>query len=217
MVTAASKHRSYEQLQEQALHRLLTFEDLALLPDDGNRYEIIGGKLIVSPSPNTRHQRVAFELTGALYAFLKGTGFGYGFSAPMDVRLSPSDVVQPDRFVVLRQHQEIIQESAIVGAPDLVIEILSPSSIENDFLRKSRLYERSGVREYWIVNPDGETVSVQTLEGDRYVLAGEYSRGDTLCSAVLEGFELDVSAIFPELIDASAQPVAKESQAANDE
>ncbi len=103
---------------------------------------------------------------------------------------------------------------AIAGAPDLVIEILSPSSIETDFLRKSKLYERSGVREYWIVNPEGETVSVQSLDGDRFVIAGEYRREDTLHSSVLEGFELELASIFPKTVD--APNLEKETQPTND-
>lgn len=214
MVTATNYPSSSEELLELALQRRLTAKDLAALPDDGNRYEIIGGQLFVSPSPNSRHQRVSFELAGVLYAFLKETSTGFGFAAPMDVRLSPNDVVQPDLFVVLRHHSEIIEGPAIAGAPDLVIEILSPSSIETDFLRKSKLYERSGVREYWIVNPEGETVSVQSLDGDRFVIAGEYRREDTLHSSVLEGFELELASIFPKAVD--APNLEKETQPTND-
>lgn len=209
MVTASKHPTTFEDMRDVSLQRPLTAEDLQALPDDGNRYEIIGGQLLVSPSPNSLHQKVSFELSGALYVFLKQTGMGQGFSAPADVYLSSNDVVQPDLFVVLRERAEIIRDRGIMGAPDLVIEILSPSSIETDFLRKSRLYERSGVREYWIVNPESETVSVQTLDDDRFVLAGEFGRNDTLPSEVLAGFELDLSTIFPAQSAEATETTAK--------
>lgn len=217
MVTATKNPNSCEDVRELALRRFLTADDLASLPDDGNRYEIIGGQLLLSPSPNSRHQKVSFKLTGALDTYLTNSQSGEGFSAPMDVRLSPDDVVQPDLLVVLRGRAEIVQDRGIMGAPDLVIEILSPSSIETDFLRKSKLYERYGVREYWIVNPESETVSVQTLDGDRFVLAGEFGRNDTLTSTVLDGFALELSIIFPERTQESTQMTAEESTPTNGE
>lgn len=217
MVTAAEQLTPYEAVQEQALHRLLTFDDLATLPDDGNRYEIIGGQLIVSPSPTMWHQEISFELAGAISAYLKQSGAGKGYLAPADVHLSSHDVVQPDILVVLREHLDIVQKRGIFGAPDLVVEILSPSTLTNDFLRKSKLYERFGVKEYWIVNPESQIVSVQTLDGDRFVIAGEYGRDDTLRSTVLDGFALALLGIFPKQADESANessddPVLEEAE-----
>ncbi len=173
--------------------------------------------MIVSPSPNMRHQDISFELSGAIYTYLKETGSGKGYSAPADVHLSINDVVQPDILVVLKEHLEIVQQRGIFGAPDLVVEILSPSSMETDFLRKSRLYERYGVCEYWIVNPEREMVSVQTLDGDRFVLSGELGRDDTLRSSVLDGFALELSVLFPAQMDKSAQEAIEESESTNDE
>lgn len=209
MVTA-TKQETFEDIQQRALHRLLTADDLALLPDDGNRYEIIGGKLIVSPSPTFRHQQVSMKLGNALDTFLSRENVGVAVAAPMDVRLSNHDVVQPDLLVVLHGKMARIESRGVIGAPDLVVEILSPSSIETDFLRKAKLYEQSGVREYWIVNPESEMVSVQLLEDDRFALAGEFGRGDTLRSTVLEGFELEIASIFPQPIDAPAQETTEE-------
>ena len=217
MVAATKFPHSQEEIRERARRRPFTAADLPALPEDGHRYEIIGGQLIVSPSPNSRHQRVSFELSGALYVFLKQTGLGQGFSAPADVHLSSTNVVQPDVFVVLRERSDIVQERGVFGAPDLVVEILSPSSMETDFLRKSRLYEQYGVREYWIVNPERETVSVQTLDGDRFVLTGEYVRSDVLHSAVLEGFELQLSTIFPETKPELTQPAIEEKTPTHDD
>ena len=220
MVTATNQLSSLEEVRGLARRRLLTAEDLASLPEDGNRYEIIGGQLIVSPSPAYRHQRVSMKLGNALDTYLTSTGVGEAVAAPMDVRLSANDVVQPDLLVVLNERSDLIQNRGVFGAPDLVIEIVSPSSIETDFLRKSKLYERFGVREYWIVNPESETVSVQTLDGDRYVIAGEFGRNDTLKSAVLDGFTLELASVFPDRTDnsaESAQTTEKETQPTNDE
>ena len=201
----------HNQMQASAL----TVEDYATLPDDGNRYEIIGGELFVSPSPTFFHQRVSIKLSSALDAYLTSTSAGQAVAAPMDVHLSANDVVQPDLLVVLNVNEGIIHKHGIVGPPDLVVEILSPSSIETDFLRKSKLYERFGVREYWIVNPEGATVSVQTLEENRYVLTGEFGRDDILRSSVLDGFELALATIFP--LSSDESDPAKETASTDDE
>jgi Uma2 family endonuclease len=214
MVTATKPPNSYENVRKLALDQLLNAEDLASLPDDGNRYEIIGGQLIVSPSPTYRHQRVSFKLTSVLDAYLSTTGNGQAVAAPMDVHLSINDVVQPDLLVALNERSDIIEDRGIGGAPDLVVEVLSPSSISNDFLRKPKLYERFGVREYWIVNPENETVSVQTLDGERYAPSVDCGRNDTLTSAVLDGFTLDLALISPDRQDKSAQKLAGETATA---
>jgi Uma2 family endonuclease len=214
MVTATKRPYTNDTIVDLANSGPLTAEDLQTLPDDGNRYEIIGGQLVVSPSPSMRHQKISFELAGALYAHLKQSGLGHGFSAPADVHLSPSDVVQPDLLVVLDDRADIIQERGIMGAPDLVIEILSPSSVATDFLRKSRLYERCGVPEYWIVDPVAESIVIQTLEDGRYVAGQEFGRDDTLHSTVLDGFELELVTIFPKPADGPDS--AKEPQSTDD-
>ncbi len=217
MVAATKFPNSQEEVRERARRRPLTAADLPSLPDDGNRYEIIGGQLIVSPSPTYRHQRVSMKLGNALDTYLTNTGAGEAMAAPMNVHLSVNDVVQPDLLVVIGDRSDLIQHRGIFSAPDLVVEILSPSSMETDFLRKSRLYEQYGVREYWIVNPERETVSVQTLDGDRFVLTGEYVRSDVLHSAVLDGFELQLSAIFPETKPELAQPAVEEKRPTHDD
>jgi len=217
MVTATNQPDTHEELYGRSQRRSLTAADLQTLPDDGNRYEIIRGQLIVSPSPSYRHQRASLKLGSALDTFLTDTGVGQAVAAPMDVYLSPNDVVQPDLLVVLEGRAEIIQNRGIMGAPDVVIEIVSPSSIETDFLRKSKLYELYGVREYWIVNPESQMVSVQTLHDDRFEITGEYSHDDLLTSSVLEGFELAVSVLFPKQAAESAQNAIEEPRPANDE
>lgn len=198
MVTATKYESAREQIEQIALLRPLTAEDLRTLPDDGNRYEIIGGQLFVSPSPTSRHQVVLTQLTTWLNLHVIQSELGRVIVAPMDVHLSVNDVVQPDLLVVLNENKEIIRAHGIVGAPDLVVEILSPSTMTADFIRKAKLYALHGVREYWIVDPIGQTVIVQTLDGDRYILVNEFGRGDTLGSPLLDTLALDPALIFPE-------------------
>ena len=217
MVTATKQPSVSDTIRDLARLRPLTAEDLQRVPDDGNRYEIIGGHLIVSPSPSYRHQQVSFQLSVVLGGYIAVHGNAQAVAAPMDVYLSPNDVVQPDLLVVLNERAEIIKSRGITGAPDVVVEIISPSSMETDFLKKSKLYERFGVQEYWIVNPENQMVSVQTLDGDRFAIAGEYSRDDILTSQVLEGFELALSVLFPKETDESAHVATEEPHATDDE
>ena len=198
MVTATHQDFIPEAFREIVLQRPLDADDLMAFPDDDKRYEIIGGQLVVSPSPSTRHQRISNRLNRALEAFLESTGTGEVFDAPLDVRLSFYDVVQPDLLVVLNDRREIIQEQGIVGPPNLVVEILSPSSKMTDRVDKAALYARSGVEEYWIVDPIDETMTVYGLDGDRFAPSATLERNDDLYSIVLAGFVLDLDTIFPE-------------------
>ena len=198
MVTATQPNLIPEAFREIVLQRPLDADDLRSFPDDRNRYEIIGGQLIVSPSPSTRHQQILLELATSLKLYLLAERRGQVFVAPLDVRLSFYDVVQPDLLVVLNDRADIIQERGILGAPNLVVEILSPSSQVNDRVDKAALYARSGVQEYWIVDPDTETVTVYGLDGDRFSPAASLKRSLDLYSVALEGFVLDLDIIFPD-------------------
>ncbi len=197
MVTTTSKDLIPEAFREIVLQRPLDARDLRSFPEDRNRYEIIGGQLIVSPSPSTRHQHVLIKLASALDTYLSLEGSGAVYAAPLDVRLSFYDVVQPDLLVVLDDRAEIVQEQGIVGAPNLVVEILSPSSNVTDRVDKAVLYARSGVPEYWIVDPIAETVTVHELDADRLIPTAQYKRADRLSSPTLSDFILDLDTIFP--------------------
>ena len=198
MVTATQPDLIPEAFREIALQRPLDADDLRSFPDDRNRYEIIGGQLIVSPSPSTRHQHVLLELASALRSYLANQQSGRIYVAPLDVRLSFYDVVQPDLLVVLDDRKEIVQEHGIVGPPNLVVEILSPSSKTTDRVDKAALYASSGVQEYWIVDPMVETVTVYGLDGDRFAPSATLKRSADLYSVVLQGFVLDLDTIFPD-------------------
>ena len=139
----------------------ITWRDVQQMPDDGNRYEAIEGDLYMTPAPTTRHQRVSKRLQYALDRILERPGLGEVFVAPYGVEFpATGEGVQPDIVFVARERYEMITEAGIVGAPDLVVEILSPSTAGRDRTIKLRLYERHGVREYWIVDPDEAAIDV---------------------------------------------------------
>ena len=139
----------------------ITWQDVQQMPDDGNRYEAIDGELHVTPAPGTRHARVSKRLQYALDRILERPGLGEIFVAPYGVEFpATGEGVQPDIVFVSRARREIIAEASIVGAPDLVVEILSPSTAARDRTIKFELYEQQGVREYWIVDSDENAVDV---------------------------------------------------------
>ena len=138
-----------------------TWEDVLRMPDDGNRYEFIGGRLYMTPAPVTRNQRISKRLHWALMEVLERAGHGQVFYAPLLVEFpGTGDRVQPDILFVSNERQTIIGEKQVTGAPNLVVEILSPSTAHRDRGIKLDLYARHGVREYWIVDPDEDAVDV---------------------------------------------------------
>lgn len=139
----------------------ITWQDVQQLPDDGNRYEALGGELYVTPAPSVRHQRISRRLERALYSLLEDGGFGEILHAPVGVEFpATAEGVQPDIVFVSRERRRIIAEAWIRGAPDLVVEILSPTTASRDRGVKLKLYQRQGVDEYWIVDPDAVAVDV---------------------------------------------------------
>ena len=131
------------------------------MPDDGNRYEFIGGRLYMTPAPSIRHHNVSHRLQSALRRILERAGHGRIFYAPVLVEFPDTgDRVQPDILFVSRERRGIVGEKQVTGAPDLVVEILSPSTAHRDRGVKLDLYARQGVREYWIVDPDEDVVDV---------------------------------------------------------
>jgi Uma2 family endonuclease len=133
----------------------LDLEDPAQCPDDGRRYEVISGELYAAAAPDRRHQDLSALLTVRLYRAANETGLGRVYAAPVDVRLLGTDQVQPDLIVILRERLHIYRGHVIFGPPDLVIEILSPSTRNVDEGHKRRFYAEAGVPEYWLFDPDG--------------------------------------------------------------
>ena len=171
-----------------------TLDDYMTTPPD-KRYQLLDGELILAPSPTDRHQAIGGELFVALHQFVRQNDLGQIRYAPLDVVLSDYDVVQPDLLFVSNVRADIITETNIQGAPDLVVEILSPVSVQYDRGYKRTLYSRTGVREYWLVAPDAETIEVLIEGGHELVPYTTYHRGETLTSQVLPGLAIDLESI----------------------
>ena len=174
----------------------LTYEDYAKTPDD-ERWELIDGELFRMPSPNFAHQITSMRLASRMDLFVEERDLGIVCAAPMDVVLSDTDTVEPDLLFISRERMDIITRLNIQGAPDLVVEIHSPSTAQRDLTAKRELYARHGVREYWPIDPDTRTVTVLLLRDGEFVEVDVYREGDTVTSPTLEGFSFRVEEIFP--------------------
>lgn len=175
----------------------LTYDDYLVIPDDGRRHEIVDGEHYVVPAPNIAHQLTSSNLNDDLRRHVKRRALGVVLYAPVDVLLSAENVVQPDLLFVSTEHRARIKDGNIVGAPDLVVEILSNSNKRYDEVVKRQLYERFGVAEYWIVDPDARTVTVLRLNGANYETVAKLSGDDVLTSPLFPDFAISVATIFP--------------------
>ncbi len=176
--------------------KLATYDDYLTLPDDGNRYEIIGGELLMSPSPVTIHQRISIKLTTHLNTYVEKNDLGEVFVAPFDVIFSMTDVVQPDILFITKERSQIITEKNIVAAPDLIVEILSEGTEEIDRNKKKELYENQNVKEYWIVEPIKKQVEQYILEDKEYKQRKIFAQSDVITSTVIGGLNLQLEEIF---------------------
>lgn len=181
------------------LARPLTYDDLKEMPPDGNRYEIIDGELVVSAAPNRKHQRWSGTLFDLLRAREKA-GLGEAYHAPVDVQLfpdRPSPIVQPDLIFIRAERLRIFGPDLVVGAPDLVVEILSPSTRTMDLTRKAQLYAEAGVPEYGVADPDEPSFHLYALiDGEYREIAAEAGK---VRSVVVPGLVVDLEALFDEL------------------
>ncbi len=174
----------------------LTYHDYQLLPDDGKRYEIIDGDLYMTPAPLTRHQMIAIRLSHVLMTYLETHPIGTALAAPCDVLLSDVDILQPDLLVVLQDGIARITDKNVQGPPDLVIEILSPGTAARDRDLKRKRYEHFGVREYWLVDPDRNTVEILRLEQNRFTRTSLTPRPSQASSTILSDLILDLAWIL---------------------
>ena len=174
----------------------LTYEDYAKTPED-ERYELIDGELIMAAAPNELHQRLITRLI-RYFLIAEDLGLGWVYVAPFDVVLSEYDVVQPDLLFVLRENAHIITEANVQGAPDLVVEILSPSTSRRDWNEKRDLYAKYGVKELWIADPDERVVWVMLLRDGEYEVVGKYGDTQTFGSPTLAGVAIDLREVFGE-------------------
>ena len=173
----------------------LTYDDYCNTPDEV-RYELLDGVLVMTPAPRVRHQRALRKLGTRLDRFLEEHSLGEVFLPPCDVVLSDTDVVQPDLLFVSNERAHIITEENVGGAPDLIVEILSPATAERDRTFKRALYAKHGVQEYWLVDTDAKTVTVLLRDSQDFGVVGVFGEGQTLASPTLAGFTVDPAEIF---------------------
>ena len=173
-----------------------TVKDYMSMPEDGKRYQLLDGEMVLAPSPTTRHQIILGRLHILLTSIFADRGLGLVVLAPLDVVLSDHDVAQPDLLFVSNERSGIVEDANVQGAPDLVVEILSPSTAAYDQGYKLALYGRHGVREYWLVDPNAETVQVFT-EGeqglDEHASYGDAGRFTT---PLTQGTSIDFARLF---------------------
>jgi Uma2 family endonuclease len=173
----------------------LTISDWLESPED-RRCELIEGELHVVPPPAIRHQRVSRRLLGPLQAHVELNRLGEVFYSPTGVRFSDETAVEPDLTLVLAAHADRVREQWVEAPPDLVVEILSPGTARRDLVLKRELYQSSSVPEYWVVDPEAQTVEVLTLRAGRYERFGLFGRADRLRSALLPGLEIPLAEVF---------------------
>ena len=183
----------------KATHPRVSYADLERWPDDGRRYELYDGEVYVVPSPLPVHQIVLGRLYIALHQYSTEHG-GLVLVAPLDIVLTDYDVVQPDVLFFTADRAGAVRPRQVTREePDLAIEILSPSTAGNDRGRKMPLLARHGVREYWLVDPDVETIEIYRFTGDRYVLASKTAGEERVDSPLLPHLALIANSIFPDV------------------
>ena len=173
----------------------LTVVDYERLPDDGRRYELMDGVLIEMPAPTIFHQAVVSEYNDLLRHHVRQYRLGKALFAPVDVELSPMNVVQPDLIFVSTANDHVLRGKRVVGAPDLVVEATSPESRVRDMVRKRDTYQHAGVREYWLIDTRDRTHTTYALEGRYYVEVPTDEEGMAR-SFVLPDLNIDVAALF---------------------
>jgi len=174
----------------------ITFEEFRQFPVDGKRYELVRGEVHVTPSPATRHQFIVQNLALSLGLHVVKDNLGEVLTAPLDVRLSEDTAFQPDLIFVSNSRAGIILENWIEGAPDLVVEVSSPSTATYDRATKLPLYAEFGVSEYWLVDSQVKTVEVLKLEGKKYFVDATLAGEQVLTSNLFPGWQLPLHDLF---------------------
>ena len=172
-----------------------TYEDYVRLPE-GSPYQLIGGDLIMVPSPTPYHQRILRKIGFLILQHVEKNDLGEVLYSPLDVYFSEEDTFQPDIIFISKKRLTIVGETKIEAAPDLVIEILSPSTAYYDLGRKYKVYEEAGVKEYWLVHPGIKSIEVYENREDNFQLVQAVREAEIVKSELLKGFEVDLEKIF---------------------
>jgi len=178
------------------VHVKYTYSDLLTVPDDGNRYELFEGELIMTPSPMLLHQIASTNLIYKLKEHIIVHKSGVVIAAPFDVYFDDENVFQPDIIFISHQRRSIVEEKRIKGAPDLVVEILSPNTKDRDYGFKFKKYAEIGVKEYWIVDTDEKIIKLYQLSERGFVHYKELSGHDMVESNMLPGLSFPVDDIW---------------------
>ncbi len=173
-----------------------TVADYEQLPDDGPRYEIVQGDLRMAPAPLVGHQDVSIRLAFLLFDRITNRGLGRVLAAPTDVELAFDTILQPDLLVVLPENRAQITSHRVIGPPDLIIEITSPSTASYDRREKRDAYARAGVREYWIADPATQTVELLVLAGNQFEPIAIYTGAAIIPSRVLAVWGVPTRQLF---------------------
>ena len=174
----------------------MTYDEYCLLPEDRNQYELFDGELVITPWPNVGHQRIVGRLCTQLLAYVEAHSLGLLLIAPLDTIFDPYTVLQPDILFVSRERIPGVVKERIEGAPDLVVEVLSPRTVEKDRRRKRAVYSQFGVREYWIVDPEAQTIELYTREGGKLRPTRMFSSGEAVESLLFPALGLPVASVF---------------------
>ena len=176
--------------------KLLTYDDYAkLTPPDSGNYELHNGNIIYMPTPTGYHQTISMNLSASIWQHIRSRQLGRVLAAPMDTIFSPHDTLQPDLLFVSKEREHIIKKQ-VEGVPDLVVEIKSPSNSVTDMSYKKHVYESTGVKEYWLILPDKQTLIQYENIDNELVRLNVLTRENILKSFVIEGFEIPVKDIF---------------------
>ncbi|MEW5766941.1 MAG: Uma2 family endonuclease [bacterium] len=173
-----------------------TYEDYLHLPNDGKTYQVIGGELFMAPAPLVYHQTLSRNLAFIIWNFVKKHDLGEVFFAPVDIIFSQINVTQPDIIYIAKERLGIKKEKGIFGAPDWIIEILSPSTSNLDLRMKKQLYQSFGVREYWIVDSSEKKLQVYFLKGGSYTVKEVYFQTDVVEVKTIKGLKINLAEVF---------------------
>lgn len=174
----------------------MTYDQYCLLPEDGNQYELFDGELVMTPSPSRQHQKIVLCLARLLAEHVEKKALGEVYVSPLDTIFDQYTVLQPDILFVSKERLAEVGRERIEGAPDLVVEVLSPTTFHKDLRRKMGVYSQFGVKEYWIVDPEMQTIELYTQVGEGLQLTQRFSSAETFESQLLSGFRIVVGSIF---------------------
>ncbi|MBI4861726.1 MAG: Uma2 family endonuclease [Candidatus Riflebacteria bacterium] len=183
----------------QPLRAHITWKEYQQLPDDGIRYEVLEGEIVMTPAPEPKHQTASVNLLFEMESWRRdggGGGEGMFFTAPVDVILAFDTIVQPDLVYIRGERAKTLVKKQIHGAPDLVVEIFRKARAERDRITKLQIYQRFSIQEYWLVDLDARSVTILTLSEDGYEVFASGTGDTKLGSKVLSGFEITPAEVF---------------------